>query len=51
MPCPPTLQCSPALSAVQGCVPVARAWPATAGRLRERDAARLNIGPRQATRP
>ncbi|WP_159915308.1 hypothetical protein [Pantoea sp. 18069] len=26
------------------------AWPAAAARLRERDAARLNIGPRQAAR-
>lgn len=31
-------------------VPVGKAWPATAARLRERDAARLNIGPRQAAR-
>ncbi|MFG0676159.1 hypothetical protein [Delftia sp. WSY_7] len=31
-------------------VPAGKAWPATAARLRERDAARLNIGPRQAAR-
>lgn len=31
-------------------VPAGKAWPATATRLRERDAARLNIGPRQAAR-
>ncbi|WP_264080303.1 MULTISPECIES: hypothetical protein [Delftia] len=31
-------------------VPTGKAWPATATRLRERDAARLNIGPRQAAR-
>ncbi|WP_280190047.1 hypothetical protein [Delftia sp. PS-11] len=42
---------SPALAAGRACVPAGRAWPAVAGRLRERDAARLHIGPRQAARP